>query len=531
MLAALREEAPDAETGDWQQLSLRRLNQRLLDQGLQSNPEMLRRLLASLARDGRGLASERGSLELRQSGRDHYRVRLHRDWRALSATAERRQALAGLVLQTLLAKLPEETPARGEILVSFGTDELTRAIAADWHLAHSIHDPLAAADLGLMFLHEQGALVLQKGLTVFRQAMTLRLLPQARGKRYSKAQHQPLAQHYGERIFQIHVMAEFALLARTRAVLEPIRALCEVEGIPVAWHQDLPPLHRVREIAAFLDTLREAGQRPFKEAQLVRLLPELPSVWRGLLERLVAAWSDEAGEAEVPAGRILEYCYETLAEQRRERSLGEGVLLSTLHGAKGLEFPHVLIADGDWRSDGASEEERRLYYVGMTRARETLTLGSMAGGLNPFTNSLAGDWLLRTRTRVEPTPEGIMARRYALLSPADMDLGYAARLTPQNPVHARLAALQTGDELGTRTERDRVLLIDSADVPVARLSAQACIDWLPRLDDILRIRVVALLRRSREDGSPRYRDGFRTQAWEVPLVEILWHGSGREGQE
>ena len=97
MLEALREEAPDAETGDWQQLSLRRLNQRLRDPGLASNPEVLRQLLASLARDGRGLAGERGSLELRQSGRDHYQIKLHRDWRTLTATAERRQAVAGVV--------------------------------------------------------------------------------------------------------------------------------------------------------------------------------------------------------------------------------------------------------------------------------------------------------------------------------------------------------------------------------------------------------------------------------------------------
>ena len=95
MLEALRQEAPDAETGDWLPLSLRRLNQHLLDEGQDSNPETLRNLLASLARDGRGLAAERGSLELRQSDRDHYRVKLHRDWAALTATAERRQAVAG----------------------------------------------------------------------------------------------------------------------------------------------------------------------------------------------------------------------------------------------------------------------------------------------------------------------------------------------------------------------------------------------------------------------------------------------------
>ena len=61
------------------------------------------------------------------------------------------------------------------------------------------------------------------------------------------------------------------------------------------------------------------------------------------------------------------------------------VLLMTLHSAKGLEFPHIYLAgmeDGIFpgymtiASDdpGDMEEERRLAYVGITRAKEDLTL-------------------------------------------------------------------------------------------------------------------------------------------------------------
>ncbi len=119
--------------------------------------------------------------------------------------------MAGAVLRTLLAKVPPATAPGAEVLVAFGTDELTRALHADLGLG-GVHDHLAAAERGLMFLHEQGAIVLQRGLAVFRQAMTIRLLPEGERRRYTKAQHQPLAQHYGERIFQIHVMDEYARL-------------------------------------------------------------------------------------------------------------------------------------------------------------------------------------------------------------------------------------------------------------------------------------------------------------------------------
>jgi superfamily I DNA/RNA helicase len=55
----------------------------------------------------------------------------------------------------------------------------------------------------------------------------------------------------------------------------------------------------------------------------------------------------------------------------------------TLHRAKGLEFPVVFIAgceDGllPYDRNGDAEEERRLFFVGMTRAQQRLFLSSSA---------------------------------------------------------------------------------------------------------------------------------------------------------
>jgi ATP-dependent DNA helicase RecQ len=361
--------------------------------------------------------------------------------------------------------------------------------------------------------------------------------------------------------------SDFAILARTRAVLEPIRALCEESAIPVAWREELPPLHRVREIARFLDCLKALGQEPLTPDRLhalvggrsgaspagVRREPltdttadgsrgaeirlSVPpgrgvpgregqpaaagsSPWRAVVEELVRSWTDEAGEVVQPAARILEFCYETLAEQRRDRSLGEGVLISTLHGAKGMELPHVLIADGGWRAGRSGEDERRLFYVGMTRARETLTLGSVTHSGNPWLDELEGGWLLRAQPPVEPPPPDVVARRYRLLSPADLDLGYAGRQPADHPIHARLAALRTGDPLQARIGGERILLCDGEGFAVARLSRSASAEWLPKLPETEAIRIVALLRRRCGDGGPAFRGRSRADTWEVPLPEF-----------
>jgi len=103
MLKLMQESEPDAE--GWLDLSLRRLNQRLVDAGQESLPEVLRNLLKSLSLDGKGLAGNRGSLEFRYLGQDHYRIKLNRDWIALLATAERRRDVARVALDALYAKI------------------------------------------------------------------------------------------------------------------------------------------------------------------------------------------------------------------------------------------------------------------------------------------------------------------------------------------------------------------------------------------------------------------------------------------
>lgn len=71
---------------------------------------------------------------------------------------------------------------------------------------------------------------------------------------------------------------------------------------------------------------------------------------------------------------IINKLYVSHLEYNRNYFNKYNIILSTIHGVKGLEFDHVIFIDYHPSEDDIKEEERRLYYVAITRAKIELTI-------------------------------------------------------------------------------------------------------------------------------------------------------------
>lgn len=207
LLGEMRLSAPGLAKGESSVLHLRQAAQHLKDAGLKGVlPERLMRILKSLAMDGRGEEGGVGSVRLKSLDAETVQVTLQREWSALEKTARLRRTAAEHLLEHLLACLPQG--ARGaDLLAETTLGKLNEAIEADLILKAEVKEPAKLLDRALLWLHELEVIRLNKGLAVFRPAMTIRLGQEKRG--FVKSDFSPLKLHYAEQVIQIHVMAEY----------------------------------------------------------------------------------------------------------------------------------------------------------------------------------------------------------------------------------------------------------------------------------------------------------------------------------
>ena len=159
-----------------------------------------------------------------------------------------------------------------------------------------------------------------------------------------------------------------AALGRFRTIVQELSAIAATESASVT-------LERTLERSGYLQALQEAASE------------EAEGRIANLAELVSAARDYELRETEASLAGFIDRVSLRSEADEEQGADDARVWLMTLHAAKGLEFPLVIISGMEERlfpharsttDDAELEEERRLCYVGMTRAQSQLVLTSAA---------------------------------------------------------------------------------------------------------------------------------------------------------
>ncbi len=316
--------------------------------------------------------------------------------------------------------------------------------------------------------------------------------------------------------------ARCAVIAREWKYLAPVRAFCETGGIPAQMgNEDIPGFWRLRETRNFVEWLRKRKPGLVDAAALREWAEAHPSgPWHELLRQAIDEHALETGGGETPVDHFIEWLAEWGRDIRRRQ---RGLLLLTAHRAKGLEFDHVAVLDGGWERVGTGEDPdapRRLYYVAMTRARETLALARFEER-HPFQDTLLDrPSVLRRDTVTLPPCPAELRYRYVQPSLREVDLGFAGRRKAGHRTHRAIAALSPGDPLEAREGKEgRWKLVDRTGATVGRLAKSF---KPPHAMCCRSAKVLALVARSREWSDPKYHETIKCDPWEVVVPELVF---------
>jgi ATP-dependent DNA helicase RecQ len=313
---------------------------------------------------------------------------------------------------------------------------------------------------------------------------------------------------------------EIAVLARTHESLQPLRGLLSGGGIQyeLARRDSVRgqlQLMRSREGWAARSWLAERQGvlirlADFRQWVLTASRQEPANPYWTDLTSVVEELGGELEDLELPAATILDALYEASQDSAQNGDAAAVKLLSA-HSAKGLEFSHVIVMDcGDWRP---SDDERRLLYVAMTRAKHSLAVFRVDDGRNTLLSDLSTVEGVASLVPLQPKHRPDIQVRYLTYGPKEVDIGYAGRLPSSHPVHRELRSLLVGSEVVLRQR----MLLTKAGAVVGKLAAATQVVLGAEATGIVK----GIMVRTRAQSAPQYLGTIQSDQWEVPLVEFV----------
>ncbi len=325
---------------------------------------------------------------------------------------------------------------------------------------------------------------------------------------------------------------DFAVLGRTWAETNTTRVFLEDHNIPIRRPvpSGLPRLQRIREFQRLLTHLQQADSTDIAVPALrenITTICDAQSFWTRMADRILARIQQDTGTSPCPTTYLTRAVHSELSAAKSEQLIGEGVLVGTIHSAKGKEFPHVVVLGGDWnqnpRNGDSPEAERRLFYVAMTRAISTLTIINRRDDPTPYIGDLQGQGVTQLKRSFAAEDPGARRRTtYTVLGIGDIYLSYAGNKAGTHPIHQALA------ETGTNTTvtlkpigNSGARVLDPSGRELARLSKAAASRWRlaqknPTDDET---RVLAMVSRTKHDSEETYQRHVKADRWEVPILE------------
>ncbi|MET0355879.1 MAG: DNA helicase Rep [Cellvibrio sp.] len=151
------------------------------------------------------------------------------------------------------------------------------------------------------------------------------------------------------------------------------------------------PINAVREMIDDIDYVGWMHQNSPSSKAAEKRIENVFYLVESLQKSLDKTADDDEDDEKRIQDAIAKLVLRDLLERQEEEDESDQVQLMTLHASKGLEFPHVfmvgmeedLLPHRNSIDDNNIEEERRLTYVGITRAQKTLTM-TLAGKRKQF---------------------------------------------------------------------------------------------------------------------------------------------------